>query len=95
MTLEIADTVSRFFAAVDRCDWDAARKLMTNPFHVDYSSCSGEDPSDVSPADLTAAWAKFLPHFDGVHHQTAIRSSIPRGTPSPSMPRHGETIHRR
>ena len=69
MTTEIVNTVSHFFAAVDRCDWAATQALMTSPFHVDYSSFTGDDPADVTPADLTAAWAGFLPYFDSVHHQ--------------------------
>ena len=69
MNLEISNTVSRFFAYVDQCDWDSVQALMTDPFHVDYSSYSGDEPADVSPADLTGVWAEFLPFFDSVHHQ--------------------------
>lgn len=69
MTIEIINTVSRFFAAVDRCDWAAVRSLMTDPFHADYSTYGGGPASDVSPKDLTAAWAGLLPFFDHVHHQ--------------------------
>ena len=69
MSFEISNIVSRFFAAVDRYDWEAVQSCMTDPFHVDYSSYSGDDPSDVSPVDLTGVWAGFMPHFDSVHHQ--------------------------
>lgn len=69
MTREVTNTICRFFAAVDRCDWDAVRALMTEPFHVDYSSYTGDAPSEVSPADLTGRWAGSLPYFDAVHHQ--------------------------
>ncbi len=69
MTREITNIVSRFFADVDRYDWDKVKNCMTNPFHVDYSSYSGEEPADVSPADLTGSWAAILPHYDSVHHQ--------------------------
>ncbi len=61
MTHDITNTVSRFFAAVDSIDWDAVQALMTDPFHVDYSSYTGADPSQVSPADLTGSWAEVLP----------------------------------
>lgn len=69
MTLDITNTVSKFFVAVDRCDWEAVQALMTAPFHVDYFSYSGDDPAEVTPADLTGAWAGFMPYFDSVHHQ--------------------------
>ena len=69
MTTEITSTVSRFFAAVDRCDWAAVQALMTDPFHVDYSSYGGGPASDVTPEGLTSAWAGLLPFFDHVHHQ--------------------------
>ena len=69
MTTEITNTVSRFFAAVDRCDWAAVQALMTDPFHVDYSSYGGGPASDVTPEELTSAWAGLLPFFDHVHHQ--------------------------
>lgn len=69
MTIEITNTVSRFFAAVDECDWTAVQALMTNPFHADYSSYSGAPAADLSPAKLTGAWATHLPYFDKVHHQ--------------------------
>ena len=69
MTTEITNTVSRFFAAVDRCDWAAVQELMTDPFNVDYSSYGGGPASDVTPEGLTDAWSGLLPFFDHVHHQ--------------------------
>lgn len=69
MSLDITNTVSRFFAAVDRCDWQAVQNCMTDPFHVDYSSYGGGEASNVSPADLTASWAALLPYYDNLHHQ--------------------------
>ncbi|MEM8972778.1 MAG: nuclear transport factor 2 family protein [Pseudomonadota bacterium] len=69
MTTDITNTVSRFFAAVDRCDWAAVQALMTDPFHVDYSSYGGGPASDVTPEGLTSAWAGLLPYFDHIHHQ--------------------------
>ena len=69
MMTDIANTVSRFFAAVDRCDWAAVQELMTDPFHVDYSTYGGGPASDVTPEALTEAWAELLPFFDHIHHQ--------------------------
>lgn len=67
--VEITNTVSRFFAAVDRCDWEAAQVLMTSPFHVDYSSYGAGPAADVAPEELTGAWAGIMPCFDHTHHQ--------------------------
>lgn len=69
MSLEITNSVSRFFASVDRCDWPAVKALMTENFHVDYSSYGGGPASEVTPEVLTSTWAGFLPYFDGIHHQ--------------------------
>lgn len=65
----IMNAVSSFFAAVDRCDWDAVRGLMTESFRVDYSSYTGDPASDVTPEQLTGAWAELMPWFDAAHHQ--------------------------
>ncbi len=92
MTLEITNTVSRIFASVDRCDWDAARNLMTSPVHVDYSSYSGDSPADVSPDDLTNAWAGFLQFFDSVHHQIG-NLIVDRDGGSVSVECHGMATH--
>ena len=69
MSAEITNSVSRFFALVDRCDWPAVQALMTDHFHVDYSSYGGGPASEVTPEGLTGAWAGFLPYFDSIHHQ--------------------------
>jgi len=69
MTTDITNAVSRFFAAVDRCDWAAVQALMTDPFRVDYASYGGGPASSVTPEGLTNAWAGLLPFFDHVHHQ--------------------------
>ena len=92
MTLKITNTVSRFFAGVDRCDWDTVRALMTDPFHVDYSSYTGEEPGDVSPADLIGVWAGFLPYLDSVHHQIGNLIVVPDGD-SATVQCHGTATH--
>lgn len=69
MTLDLTNTVSRFFAADDCCDWTAVKALMTDPFHVDYSSYGGGPASDATPEAVTGTWAGFMPYFDSVQHQ--------------------------
>ncbi|MCA8906852.1 MAG: nuclear transport factor 2 family protein [Rhodospirillaceae bacterium] len=68
-TTEIANALVRWFAAVDRRDWAAARALMATPFHLDYSSLGAGPASDLDPADVLAGWQTLLPGFDATHHQ--------------------------
>lgn len=65
----IANTIARCFAAVDRRDWTAAEALMTAAFHLDYSSFGGAPAATCKPGDVLAGWAGFLPGFDATHHQ--------------------------
>lgn len=69
MTQDITNAVHRFFAAVDARDWDAARVLMTDPFHLDYSSFGAGPGADLDPADILTGWKGMLPGFDATHHQ--------------------------
>lgn len=66
---QIANRIARYFAAVDGRDWPGARALMTDPFHLDYSSFGGGDPADLDPDDILRNWRAFLPGFDHTHHQ--------------------------
>ena len=66
---DIANTVVRYFARVDRGDWDGTQELMTHPFHLDYASFGGGDPANLDPADILTAWSGLLPGFDNTHHQ--------------------------
>ena len=66
---EVANTVARYFARVDQRDWDGTQALMTNPFHLDYASFGGGDPTYLNPSDILAAWSGILPGFDHTHHQ--------------------------
>lgn len=69
MTQSVANTIYRFFAAVDDRDWNSAQGLMRNPFHLDYSSFGAGDPADLDPTAILEGWAQFLPGFDATHHQ--------------------------
>jgi hypothetical protein len=68
MSQEIANCVQRFFAAVDARNWDSAHALMTNPFHLDYSSFGAGPGADLDPADILAGWKAMLPGFDATQH---------------------------
>lgn len=68
MIQEITNTVSRFFAAVDGRDWNVAEALMTNPFHLDYSSFGAGPGADLAPVDILTSWKGLLPGFDATQH---------------------------
>lgn len=66
---DICNVVARYFRSVDELDWSATRYLMSNPFHLDYSSYSGQQAEQMDPDDVLAAWQEVLPGFDHLHHQ--------------------------
>ncbi|WP_170328489.1 nuclear transport factor 2 family protein [Ruegeria arenilitoris] len=68
MTQGITNAVQRFFAAVDTRDWEGVEALMTNPFHLDYSSFGAGPGADLAPADILSAWKAMLPGFDATQH---------------------------
>jgi hypothetical protein len=65
----ISNTIARYFRTVDACAWERTRTLMTAPFHLDYSSFSGEPAADLDPQAILDGWAQVLPGFDHIHHQ--------------------------
>lgn len=69
MSHEITNAVLCFFEAVDTGNWDAAEALMTNPFHLDYSSYGAGPAADLAPVDILTGWQSVLPGFDVTHHQ--------------------------
>lgn len=68
-TTDITNTIARWFAAVDRHDWQAAERLMTADFDLDYSSFGGGPAATCKSGDVLAGWATRLPGFDATHHQ--------------------------
>lgn len=66
---EIQNVVSRFYTAVDKRDWGGATSLMTDPFHLDYSSFGGGEPADLNPEVIINGWKSILPGFEHTHHQ--------------------------
>ncbi|MBE1284167.1 MAG: nuclear transport factor 2 family protein [Rhodobacteraceae bacterium] len=68
MTQDIKNTVQSFFAAIDARDWAHAQELMTDPFHLDYSSFGAGPGKDLDPADILNGWKAILPGFDVTQH---------------------------
>jgi hypothetical protein len=64
---EVANTVARFFGAVDGQAWPELEALMTPTMHLDYASF-GRPAADLTPADVVAGWRALLPGFDHTHH---------------------------
>ncbi|MBV7396432.1 nuclear transport factor 2 family protein [Mameliella sediminis] len=74
MTQDIANIVHSFFAAIDARDWTRAETLMTNPFHLDYSSFGAGPGADLPPGEILTGWKAMLPGFDNTHHQLGALS---------------------
>ncbi|MEM6706141.1 MAG: nuclear transport factor 2 family protein [Acidobacteriota bacterium] len=65
----VANVVAQFFAAVDDGDWAGASQLMTNPFHLDYTSFGAESARELAPETVLEGWQQVLPGFEHTHHQ--------------------------
>ncbi len=69
MNQDITNTVQQFFMAIDSQDWVLAERLMTDRFHLDYSSYGAGPAAELKPADVLGGWKGLLPGFDSTHHQ--------------------------
>ncbi|MEM9629746.1 MAG: nuclear transport factor 2 family protein [Pseudomonadota bacterium] len=69
MTQDITNAVVRFFEAVDNRDWVAAKALMNDPIHLDYSSYGAGPAAELRPSDILHGWQQVLPGFDATQHQ--------------------------
>ncbi|MEM9291596.1 MAG: nuclear transport factor 2 family protein [Acidobacteriota bacterium] len=67
--LAAANAIARFFAAVDDRRWSDAEAVMSDPFHLDYSSFGAGPGADRAPKDILQGWSQFLPGFEHTHHQ--------------------------
>lgn len=71
MTEQIIQQIKKLFSAVDVRDWQKAMSVMDDSVRLDYSSMNGNPPADLSPRQITDAWAAFLPGFDQTKHQVS------------------------
>lgn len=67
--LDIQNAMAAFYFAVDVRQWDKATALMSDPFHLDYSSFGGGNPADLTPNAIINQWKAILPGFEHTHHQ--------------------------
>ena len=66
--MSAADSVTRFFHAVDDRDWVAVRAGLTDEVTADYSSLADGEPERLAADELIARWRGLLPGFDGTQH---------------------------
>ncbi len=66
----IINIVNKMFVATDNLEWKELEDYFTKIITVDFSSLSGEKPTQMKAIDLINSWKLALPGFDSVHHQT-------------------------
>jgi hypothetical protein len=65
----IAGVITKLFAGADERNWQKVESTMDEVVLLDYTSMTGGEPAQLTPAQITTAWAAFLPGFDSTHHQ--------------------------
>lgn len=69
MTTEnIIQCIQDIFAGADEKNWIRIQNALTENVLLDYTSMTGNQPSLLSPEQITTAWANFLPGFDKTQH---------------------------
>jgi SnoaL-like protein len=68
-THDVVETINRLFIGTDYRDWAMVRDALAPRLHVDMTSLAGGQPSEMSGADLAAAWETGLKPIQAVHHQ--------------------------
>jgi hypothetical protein len=68
-TLQIIETVNKFFISVDNRDWDIVKAIFNDTVSLDYTSMAGGQPADLPSADIIDSWKSVMPGFDKTHHQ--------------------------
>jgi hypothetical protein len=65
----IIEIITNLFAGADERDWQKVESTMAQTVLLDYTSMAGGEPTQLTPVQITNAWAAFLPGFDHTHHQ--------------------------
>jgi hypothetical protein len=66
---QIATCIHQLFAGTDRRDWSAVRRCFADSVHFDMTSLAGGSPTNLTPGQITEAWAAGLEPIEHVHHQ--------------------------
>jgi ketosteroid isomerase-like protein len=64
----ITQQVNALFAGADERNWNMVMSVMDKQVLLDYSSMTGSPASNLTPEQISAAWAAFLPGFDRTNH---------------------------
>jgi hypothetical protein len=65
----IIEKITALFNGADTRNWEQVRNTMAATVLLDYTSMAGGEPATLTPAQITEAWAAFLPGFDSTLHQ--------------------------
>ncbi|PJJ61169.1 nuclear transport factor 2 family protein [Hymenobacter chitinivorans] len=65
----IEQTILHLFEGADERDWSKVENTMADVVLLDYTSMTGGEPLHLSPRQITASWASFLPGFDKTNHK--------------------------
>lgn len=68
--IAVQDTVNELFRAADLKDWRRAKVVFDEKVNVDAAPLLGGDPGEMTPPEITDAWAGTLGPAEAVHHQT-------------------------
>ena len=69
--LEILELTSKLGLLVDAREWEALRRLFTDPVDFDYTSLNGGEPQSPSPSDLVDGWRRALEPLVSTQHLIA------------------------
>lgn len=69
MTEQIKRIVLDIFEGADERNWTRVQNAMAESVLLDYTSMTGGQAARLSPAEITTAWANFLPGFDKTQHK--------------------------
>jgi ketosteroid isomerase-like protein len=65
----IEQQVRSLFEGADERNWQKSASVMSNNVLLDYSSMTGNAATLLTPEQIMAAWAAFLPGFDRTNHK--------------------------
>ena len=69
MNNEIIEKINKLFIFTDQHRWEEVMNCFNEKVILDFSSFSGGEFSETTPAQIVEAWAAFLPKFKSTHHQ--------------------------
>jgi SnoaL-like domain len=92
--LAIEDAVVRLFVATDERNWPALEACFTTPFTLDMTSMVGGSPAQLTPRDVSTAWATAFKPLDHVHHQIGNLQTTVEG-PTARVRCYGIAFHHR